>query len=275
MKEVSENPLAKVSQLAGGRNGACPAKGGVSAAASISSKQDKALETQVLESSIQKICSLLSVRGGRSSGAAGGARHGWPVAQGGVAGARLGSGGRAWQGLAEACPTAPLAPLATPLSLPHHAPVLTCAFPFTPMNITLPAWPYLQPTLLVPALLAPQVGFGEAGAEVIADNIRSGGDLNPMVPGRKVAAIFGFCDIRSFTGGPPAWAAAWCRAWANGRGAGGAARSGVRPSSPPRSGHRSGAHAPPPHQQGLQALAHPAAATPPRLQTPPRCCRRT
>lgn len=27
------------------------------------------------------------------------------------------------------------------------------------------------------------------------------GDLNPMVPGRKVAAIFGFCDIRSFTGG--------------------------------------------------------------------------
>lgn len=111
-----------------------------------------------------------------------------------------------------------------------------------------------------------QVGFGEAGAEVIADNIKSGGgwgassaspwgfgeaaafiavhrfgsimqtrcccvcvnatrrwragphflsaapllsrpflswagDLNPMVPGRKVAAIFGFCDIRSFTGG--------------------------------------------------------------------------
>lgn len=43
------------------------------------------------------------------------------------------------------------------------------------------------------------VGFGEAGAEVIADNIKSGGDLNPMVPGRKVRAIFGFCDIRSFT----------------------------------------------------------------------------
>jgi class 3 adenylate cyclase len=43
------------------------------------------------------------------------------------------------------------------------------------------------------------VGFGEAGAEVIADNIKSGGDLNPMIPGRKVRAIFGFCDIRSFT----------------------------------------------------------------------------
>ena len=45
-----------------------------------------------------------------------------------------------------------------------------------------------------------QVGFGEAGAEVIADNIKSGGDLNPMVPGRRVMAVFGFCDIRQFTG---------------------------------------------------------------------------
>ena len=43
------------------------------------------------------------------------------------------------------------------------------------------------------------VGFGDAGAEVIADNMRSGGDLNPMVPGRRVCAVFGFCDIRRFT----------------------------------------------------------------------------
>jgi class 3 adenylate cyclase len=43
------------------------------------------------------------------------------------------------------------------------------------------------------------VGFGEAGAEIIADNIKSGGDLNPMVPGRRVMAVFGFCDIRNFT----------------------------------------------------------------------------
>lgn len=43
------------------------------------------------------------------------------------------------------------------------------------------------------------VGFGDAGAEVIADNMRSAGDLNPMVPGQKVVAIFGFCDIRNFT----------------------------------------------------------------------------
>ena len=43
------------------------------------------------------------------------------------------------------------------------------------------------------------VGFGDAGAEIIADNMRSGGDLNPMVPGQKVTAIFGFCDVRQFT----------------------------------------------------------------------------
>ncbi len=43
------------------------------------------------------------------------------------------------------------------------------------------------------------VGFGDAGAEIIADNMRSGGDLNPLVPGQKVTAIFGFCDVRQFT----------------------------------------------------------------------------
>lgn len=34
---------------------------------------------------------------------------------------------------------------------------------------------------------------------MIANNIKSGGDLNPMIPGNKVVAIFGFCDIRNFT----------------------------------------------------------------------------
>eukprot|EP00967_Tisochrysis_lutea_P107218 scaffold165158_cov13-Tisochrysis_lutea.AAC.1 len=37
------------------------------------------------------------------------------------------------------------------------------------------------------------------GAEVIAENIRREGDINPMVPGHKMVAIFGFCDIRRFT----------------------------------------------------------------------------
>lgn len=51
--------------------------------------------------------------------------------------------------------------------------------------------------LKICSLLA--VGFGDAGAEVIAENMRRAGALNPMVPGRKVVAIFGFCDIRQFT----------------------------------------------------------------------------
>ena len=43
------------------------------------------------------------------------------------------------------------------------------------------------------------VGFGEAGSEIIAANIRRGGEIDPMIPGKKVVAIFGFCDIRQFT----------------------------------------------------------------------------
>ena len=47
------------------------------------------------------------------------------------------------------------------------------------------------------ALLA--LGFGEAGSEIIAKNMARGGDVNPMLPGHKEVAIFGFCDIRNFT----------------------------------------------------------------------------
>lgn len=43
------------------------------------------------------------------------------------------------------------------------------------------------------------VGFGDAGAEVIAENMKSQGDLDPMVPGQLTAGVFGFCDIRNFT----------------------------------------------------------------------------
>lgn len=43
------------------------------------------------------------------------------------------------------------------------------------------------------------IGFGEAGAEIIANNIKSGGAINPMLPGKRMHAIFGFCDIRNFT----------------------------------------------------------------------------
>lgn len=49
------------------------------------------------------------------------------------------------------------------------------------------------------ALLA--LGFGEAGSEIIAKNMQgdTNGDVNPLLPGKKVMAIYGFCDIRNFT----------------------------------------------------------------------------
>jgi hypothetical protein len=47
------------------------------------------------------------------------------------------------------------------------------------------------------ALLA--VGFGEAGSHVIAENMNCGNAVNPLIPGKKIMGIFGFCDIRMFT----------------------------------------------------------------------------
>jgi len=57
----------------------------------------------------------------------------------------------------------------------------------------------LEKTIIkIGGLLA--LGFGEAGAEIIANNMKhSDGGLNAMVDGRKINAIFGFCDIRQFT----------------------------------------------------------------------------
>ena len=49
----------------------------------------------------------------------------------------------------------------------------------------------------IASLLA--VGFGEAGTELIARNIENNGSLNVMIPGKKIMAIYGFCDIRNFT----------------------------------------------------------------------------
>jgi len=42
-------------------------------------------------------------------------------------------------------------------------------------------------------------GFGDAGSEIIAENMKRGGAIDPMIPGKKMVAIFGFCDIRQFT----------------------------------------------------------------------------
>lgn len=45
-----------------------------------------------------------------------------------------------------------------------------------------------------------QVGFGEAGGEIISKNMAQGqGKLDPLIKGTKIDAVFGFCDIRRFT----------------------------------------------------------------------------
>uniref|UniRef100_A0A7S3DAQ7 Guanylate cyclase domain-containing protein n=1 Tax=Palpitomonas bilix TaxID=652834 RepID=A0A7S3DAQ7_9EUKA len=45
-----------------------------------------------------------------------------------------------------------------------------------------------------------QIGLGEAGSAVIAKNMMDeSGELNPVIPGQRIDAIFGFCDIRQFT----------------------------------------------------------------------------
>lgn len=58
----------------------------------------------------------------------------------------------------------------------------------------------LEKTIIkIGSLLA--LGFGEAGAEIIGQNMQGSDSsaLNAMIPGRRVDALFGFCDIRNFT----------------------------------------------------------------------------
>ena len=42
------------------------------------------------------------------------------------------------------------------------------------------------------------IGFGEAGGQILKENMNSSEGLNPMIPGKKINAIFGFCLIRNF-----------------------------------------------------------------------------
>jgi len=45
-----------------------------------------------------------------------------------------------------------------------------------------------------------RVAMGEAGLGIILSNLNSeDDDFNPMIPGKKIQACFGFCDIRRFT----------------------------------------------------------------------------
>lgn len=45
-----------------------------------------------------------------------------------------------------------------------------------------------------------RIGFGEAGARIISENLtaESGSGINPLIPGLRVYAFFGFCDIHHF-----------------------------------------------------------------------------
>ena len=64
-------------------------------------------------------------------------------------------------------------------------------------NLNLETTEIEQTLIKIGGLLA--LGFGEAGSQIITKNINEGSDINPMLPGQKVIAIFGFCDIRNFT----------------------------------------------------------------------------
>ena len=46
-----------------------------------------------------------------------------------------------------------------------------------------------------------QVGFGEAGASMIAKNLEDAkdGQMNFLSGGTMISSIFGFCDVRQFT----------------------------------------------------------------------------
>lgn len=56
----------------------------------------------------------------------------------------------------------------------------------------------LQNTIVkIGSLLA--VGFGEAGTEIICRVIEDPTIIDVMIPGQKIMAVFGFCDIRNFT----------------------------------------------------------------------------
>ena len=58
----------------------------------------------------------------------------------------------------------------------------------------------LEKTLLKLTSLV-QIGLGEAGSRMIKKclDISNNNNLNPLVDGTRILAIFGFCDIRQFT----------------------------------------------------------------------------
>jgi class 3 adenylate cyclase len=53
-----------------------------------------------------------------------------------------------------------------------------------------------QALMKISALMA--IGYGEAGGEIIKNNITFNHELNPMIKGKKMVGIFGFCIIKDF-----------------------------------------------------------------------------
>ena len=43
-----------------------------------------------------------------------------------------------------------------------------------------------------------QVGFGEAGNNLVAENLKKGDTVDPMVPGKKLLGAYGFCIIEKY-----------------------------------------------------------------------------
>ena len=42
------------------------------------------------------------------------------------------------------------------------------------------------------------MGFGEAGNNLVAENLKKGDTVDPMVPGKKLLGAYGFCIIDKY-----------------------------------------------------------------------------
>jgi len=75
-------------------------------------------------------------------------------------------------------------------------------FDFTAMALTSEYETRVVQTAIQKITALLRVGFGVAGAEIISSNMAVEGEgstvLEPMIPGKRIYAIFGFCDIHSF-----------------------------------------------------------------------------
>ncbi|KAL2613527.1 hypothetical protein R1flu_025219 [Riccia fluitans] len=57
---------------------------------------------------------------------------------------------------------------------------------------------YFVEAALVKIASLTKVALGDAGMDILSVNLK-GSEFNPMLPGKKIRACFGFCDIRNFT----------------------------------------------------------------------------